>query len=642
MSWKNEVDMDASQQEYDVVIVGAGIAGAIVARELTRAGKSVLLLEAGVGTAGTWDGYQRHLKTFYEALAKVPESPYPYNPDAPQPDVLDIGQPNMGYFVQLGPVPFASTYTRIGGGTTLHWLGTCLRMLPEDFAVRSRFGVGLDWPISYDELRPDYELAEMEIGVSADVEEQEYLGITFPKDYVFPMHKIPQSWLDKTLARTIDGQTINWGGQPYTLNVRSTPQGRNSIPNARYRYPDGFGPGPGLGGHGYRPVGAVDPRPKGQDLARDIGERCAGNSACVPICPIQAKYNALKTLEKAGESGRLTLTVQAVASRILADPVSGRVTGIEYKAYENPGSPVYTTRVATGRTYVLAAHAVENAKLLLASNLGNGSGQVGRNLMDHPVLLKWGLAPESLGTFRGPLSTSGIEDLRGGDFRRAQAAFRIEIGNDGWTWPMGSPFSDVTNAALSMNLYGPRLRQYLAGVMPRQLRFGFLVEQLPDPNNRVTIDPQYLDPIGNYRPVIQYNLADYTLAGMSAGQGLAAQLFQWLGVDDRTSVQGSLLSQSTYDNQTLLWGGAGHFAGTHVMGSSAQNSVVDSWQRSWQHQNLFLVGCGSMPNMGTSNPTLTLAALAFRASRAVLQDLAPATIQPSSQSTSDSVRSFRQ
>jgi len=102
------------------------------------------------------------------------------------------------------------------------------------------------------------------------------------------MHKIPQSWLDKTLARTIDGQTVEIGGQRHTLQVRSTPQGRKSIPNAQYRYPAGHGPEGSKNGRAYQPVGAVDPWPRGQDLARDIGERCAGNSSCVPICLIQA------------------------------------------------------------------------------------------------------------------------------------------------------------------------------------------------------------------------------------------------------------------------------------------------------------------------------------------------------------------
>ena len=56
----------------------------------------------------------------------------------------------------------------------------------------------------------------------------------------------------------------------------------------------------------------------------------------------------------------------------------------------------------------------------------------------------------------------------------------------------------------------------------------------------------------------------------------------------------------------------GHFAGTHLMGDDPGSSVVDPDQRSWEHRNLFLVGSGSFPTMGTSNPTLTLAALALR------------------------------
>ncbi|HEY0782941.1 MAG TPA: GMC oxidoreductase, partial [Thermoanaerobaculia bacterium] len=507
--------------------------------------------------------------------------------------------------------------------TTLHGLGTCLRMLPADFALRSRFGVGLDWPIGYDELQSDYALAEMEIGVSADVREQEYLGITFPADYVFPMRKIPQSWLDRTLGRTIDGRTVELGGVRRALQVRSTPQGRNSIPNADYRYPDGYGPAAGgRGGRGYQPVGAVDPRPRGQDLAKDLGQRCAGNSACVPIGPIQAKYNALKSLAQA-DGERLTVAVQAVAARVVVDPAGGQVTGIEYQAYADPSSPAHTTRTARGKVYVLAAHAVENAKLLLASDLARSSGLVGRNLMDHPVVLRWGLLPEPAGAYRGPLSTSGIEDLRGGDFRRELAAFRIEVGNDGWTWPTGAPESWLLQAVSPGNLFGARLRAFLADTLPRQTRLGFLVEQLPDPANRVTIDPQYRDALGNFRPVIQYAFSDYVSAGMAAGDDLAVQLFQWLGVEDRTSAVGSFLSAYTWRNQALQWGGAGHFAGTHVMGAAKGTSVVDSWQRTWDHPNLYAVGCGSFPTIGTSNPTLTLAALSFRTARSILRDLEP-------------------
>ena len=57
------------------------------------------------------------------------------------------------------------------------------------------------------------------------------------------------------------------------------------------------------------------------------------------------------------------------------------------------------------------------------------------------------------------------------------------------------------------------------------------------------------------------------------------------------------------------------------MGSNATESVVDSYQRSWDHQNLYVVGCGSMPTIGTSNPTLTMIALVLRTAQSILADL---------------------
>lgn len=614
--------MDSLEHPFDAVIVGAGVSGAVLARELARAGKRVLVLEAGTGQPFTWDGYQGNLNSFYTATEKTPESPWPFNPDAPQPDVTEASVPGTGYFVQRGPQPFRSTYARMGGGTTLHWMGTCLRMLPEDFATRTNFGVGLDWPMTYQELAPFYDMAEFEIGVSADVQEQSYLGITFPPDYVYPMHRIPPSWSDRVMGRAVDGMRVRMGDEEYELQVRSTPQGRNSIPNPDYRTPEALR-GEGDPGRGYTPVGAVDPRREGQDLAHDLGQRCAGNNSCTPICPIQAKYNANKTLLKAVRTGRVTVLTQAVASRVLVDE-GGAVTGIEYKRYAHPDSPHHTVHVARGRAYVLAAHAVENAKLMLASGLEGSSGQMGRNLMDHPVLINWGLAPERIGAYRGPLSTSGIEDLRGGPFRARHAAFRVEVGNDGWVWPMGTPNTTVSDA-LAQGLFGAGLRSWLGETVARQFRLGFLIEQMPSTSNRVTIDRVYTDRLGNYRPVIAYDLDPYTLEGMKAAQRVADDIFARAGAANLTQTQNNFVGSATWKGVTYPWDGAGHFAGTHIMGFGPRDSVVNADQRSWEHPNLYLVGCGSMPNMGTSNPTLSITAMAFRTAGALIRDLdAPA------------------
>lgn len=602
-----------SASRHDVVIVGAGVAGSIMAKELTRSGKNVLVLEAGISLDMTWEGYQSSLATFYTAVNKEPESPYPNNPNAPQPNVLDIGKPiGQGYFIEIGAQPYGSTYVRRAGGTTLHWLGGCPRMIPEDFHIHRLYSVGRDWPITYDELERDYALAELEIGVSADVDEQQFLGIHFPPGYVYPMRKIPQTYSDRFLGAAIDGMQVDLDGTKRQIYVRSSPQGRNSIPNPSYVSP--------RGAKGYQPVGAVDPGPKGQQYAKDLGQRCAGNTNCIPICPIQAKYNALKTLMSA-DHARLEIRTKSVASKINVDPASGRVTSIEYKAYADPRSQEYEVKHATGTFYVLASHAVENAKLLLASGAARTSGQVGCNLMDHPVLLKWGLMPVDVGTYRGPISTSGIEDLRGGPFRARHAAIRGEIGNDGWFWPTGAPASTVVQAVNQFNLFGRALRDYVARTLPRQFRIAFLVEQLASTTNRVTLDPKWIDALGNYRPVIQYNIDDYTLAGMAAANRVCDQMFQRAGIEDWTDPENGQHTVVEFDGERFAWGGAGHFAGTHLMGASPRDSVVDSFQRTWDHDNLYVIGSGSMPTVATSNPTLTLSALTFRTAREIVRRL---------------------
>jgi choline dehydrogenase-like flavoprotein len=579
---------------HDVVVVGAGVAGALVSKRLTEAGLRVLLLEAGPATPWSFDEYTRHLYTFFAAASKSAESAWPAALGAPQPDSRDL-RGGDGYFVQRGPLPYASTYTRALGGSTLHWLGVSLRMLPEDLQLKSRYGVGRDWPLDYPTLEPYYRQAEQEIGVAADVADQTHHGVEFAPGYDYPMHRIPPSYSDTVLAEAVDGMATTLGEDQFTVQVRSYPAARNSIPRGTYR-----------------PVGAVDDRPAGQALARDLGQRCAGNTACTPICPIQAKYNAAKSLAQA-DPNKLQVIAQAVVSKIQVDPVTGEVQAVEYQRYDDPSSPRHTVHVARGRTYVLAAHAVENAKLMLASGLGGRSGMLGRNLMDHPSIYGWGLAPKPIGPFRGPLSTSGIDDLRGGPFRSHHAAFRVDIGNDGWRATTGAPDSTVADAVVTRGLYGEALLGHLRSVMGRQVRFSLNVEQLPSPSNRVTIDSRYVDAFGNPRPVINYDIDDYSLAGMAAAKRFYQSVFARAGIEDHSDPSTGLWFPSvSYAGEELQYHGMGHFAGTHVMGNHPSDSVVDPDQRSWEHRNLFLVGAGSFPTMGTSNPTLTLAALSLR------------------------------
>ena len=592
----------SGDEQYDVVVVGAGVAGSLMAKYLTRAGFRVLVLEAGPATAKSFDGYTEHLEHFYTATSKGPESPWPPAANAPQPDTGDLRQ-NNGYFVQNGPNLYGSSYSRLQGGSTLHWLGVSLRMLPEDFALRSRYGVGRDWPLGYDDLEPYYRKAEQEIGVAADVADQQYHGLSFPDDYDYPMQRVPPSFSDQKLAAAVDGMEVTLGEDPVALKVRSYPAARNSIPRGDYV-----------------PVGAVDERADGQVVELYVGQRCAGNTACTPICPIQAKYNAGKTLAQA-DRGKLQVLAQAVASKINIDTVSGAVQSITYQRYDGAS---HTIHQAKGRAYVLAAHAVENAKLMLASGLSGPKNLVGKTLMDHPALYAWGLAPEPVGSYRGPLSTAGIEDLRGGTFRARHAAFRFDIGNDGWRATTGAPDTAVADAVTKQNLFGKKLHDQLASTLSRHVRFSLAVEQLPDAANSVSIDPRYLDPLGNPRPVINYRIDDYTLAGMAAATKVYQEVFRRARITDCTNPNESVWFPSVeYGSIIFHYHGMGHFSGTHAMGNDPRDSVVDTDQRSWDHRNLYLVGSGSFPTMGTSNPTLTLAALTIRTAEHLIAELTP-------------------
>jgi len=604
----------AGRTDYDAVVVGSGVSGAIVAKELSGRGYRVLVMEAGTGDDLTVADYEAGVRRFYAAVSKDNNAPYAANPNAPTPRSyhtrkLHDGIANAdGYLVQQGPLALDSTYTRVLGGTTRHWEGKALRMLPDDLALRSRFGQAVDWPLGYDDLEPHYQRAEFELGVSGDVEDQAFGGLRFPPDYVYPMHKMPLSYLDQVIAAELDGLEVDVGSETVALRVRSTPQARNGVPNPRYD-----------GGKGYTPPGAVSFH------QAEMGQRCQGNANCVPICPVQAKYDARRTLFAALETGRVDLLSQAVATNVQVDQATGRVTAIDFKAYRDPVSAEHVSGRVRAKIFVLAANAVENARLMLASNLRGSSGLVGRNLMDHAYLLTWALMPEPVGALRGPLCTSGIEDLRTGSFRRRRAAFRFGIHNDGWGWATGSPYSDLEALVDRQNKLGAGLRQGLVDRVARQLLLACMVEVLPDESNRVTLDPRYTDQLGNPRPVISFAVSSYTLEAVAEARRLSRRIFQRLGADDRTAYAPTEYGWVSHDGEGYVLRGGNHWAGTHLMGTAAGNSVVDVNQRAWDHDNLYLVGAGSMPSIGTSNTTLTLAALCFRSAEQMAKELGTVT-----------------
>ncbi|MGH9837598.1 MAG: GMC family oxidoreductase [Blastocatellia bacterium] len=557
--------------EYDVVVIGAGVAGALIAWKLADKGASVALLDAGEKRMEDADR-KAFVKAFAEAAQKnkTPSQPFvtersqrfAFSPDPPD---FKITKPGDGaYYRQSGPDVFKSQYQRIVGGSTLSWRGNCPRNIPNDFKLKTLYNVAVDWPISYDDLEPWYCDAEDALGVAGDHDEWNNLLGAY-RSRQFPMPKIAQCHGDQQLIKRLKGFKVD----DVAIKLLGLPQARNS---EKY-----------------------DGRPA-----------CEGNSNCIPVCPIQAKYDATIHVKKAEKLGA-ELIRETIVTELKVDP-SKNISEVVYRTWDGRVGSV------KGKIVVLAAHAIESAKILQMSNGGKGiansSDQVGRNLMDHPGGEGAAIMPFQVFPFRGPQSTSCIEGFRDHPHRHEFCAFRMTIGNDGWGRGK-HPFETLRDLT-ARKLYGKELKETLNHIVTRQLRIAYTTEQLPDPNNRVTLSAE-VDGLGIPKPAIAFKMDDYVFDGMRVAQSVIKRIFTKLGAREE--------EWEFSDLKSRFYSGSAHIMGTCRMGGDPKKSVVDDEGRSHDHKNLFLAGSSVFPTSAPTNPTVTLAALALRTADAVLKKL---------------------
>ncbi len=361
----------ANSNSADVVVVGSGVAGGLVAHQLASAGASVILLEAGPRIP-RW----QIVENFRNSPAKADfASPYASTPYAPHPQY----SPENHYLIEKGEHPYAAQYLRLVGGTTWHWAAAAWRLLPADFKLKTLYGVGRDWPIPYEALEPWYFAAEVQLGVSGPGNN---VDLGSPRSKPYPMDMLPLSYMDQRFSDVLNAQSFH---------VVPEPVARNSRP--------------------------YDARPT-----------CCGNNNCMPICPIAAMYNGVTHVEKAERAGA-KLIAQAVVYKIEADD-KGLIIAVHYKD-PNGNSTRVTGKLfvlaANGiETPKLMLQSVSDE---FKNGIGNSSDQVGRNLMDHPGTGVTFLANETVWPGRGPMEMTSIVNFRDGAFRAEHAAKKLHLSN---------------------------------------------------------------------------------------------------------------------------------------------------------------------------------------------------------------------
>ena len=497
--------MSQSLGAFDIVVVGAGMAGALIAASLAEQGRTVLMLDAGLppelsdDTAASSHG-------LVEALATEDSNGHA--------DYRQLALPRHPH--TAGPLGSSDVP---GGGSTWPRLGSVPRMLPGDFAMRSRYGVGVDWPIGYGDLEPWYGRAEEALGVAGNHEHVDGLHGAY-RTTRFPLTEIWPSHSDLVVERALAGKAF----EGVDLTVLRTPLAHHSNAHDRTVFV---------------------------------------KQALTAKVPAQLRARATVTRIVASESG----VVRRV--EILAD---GR------------------TWTAEGRAVVVAAHAIETPRLLLASGLANRSGQVGRNLMDHATGTGSIVARMPMFPFPGPPSTSGIEAFRDGDFRRERAAFRLSLGNAGpglAAPPEGAGLRPVRESNL-----GPG----------RRFQVNASTEILPDEFNAVRLREGQREQ-GLPAVDVYFSPSSYTRAGYLHAEKVMRAIFEHVGF---------VGEPPRFDPNASADTSSGHFMGTCRMGSSPSTSVVDADCRTHDHPNLFIAGASLFTTGGTASPTLTVVALALR------------------------------
>ncbi len=464
------------EESADIVVVGTGVVGCLIAEQLLDAGHSVLMLEAGPRVE-RWQIVEKY-RNLPPITTTNLDAAYPPTRWAP---FLDSTSPltAVDYLQLEGPNAraYRQDYVRYAGGSTWHWAGICWRLTPEDMRLKSLYGVGRDWAFDYATLEPYYTRVEQALGVCGPSEPELQWPPIRSKPY--PMGRLP----------------FGPGEQKFTDAAARL--GLKNLPAAQAR---------------------------NSGVSYDGRPPCCGNNSCIPVCPIGAKYDAASSLPRIEAKGGKIL-VNAVVYRV----ETGAANQVQAVHYFDPDKQSHRV---TGKLFVIACNGIETPKLLLMSadtrnprGVANSSDQVGRNMMDQPKLVAEATLAKPAWTGVGPVQGSSIMQTSQGDFRAEHAGALFRFNN-----MARSRLGAIQ--ALKTGLVGKALDAEIRRLSACTAELTIEHELLPDPNNRLTLSDKK-DALGIPKPKIYYDVGAYVRKSAEVySTPLVKQLAHEMGATD--------------------------------------------------------------------------------------------------------------